>query len=84
MSKGLSFFLYAEKYADLIKKLLQDEDDNHAEVKAFRELDHQLIAHFSPYALYLRELFWLASVMYVDQFGYCQFCRRIILLIYWM
>lgn len=31
-----------------------------------------MIAHLSPYAPYLQDLFLLASVMYVDQFGYRQ------------
>ncbi len=69
ISEGLGFFLYADKYTGLIKKLLQEKDPPSAEVKAFRKLYQEVIAHLS---LYLRELFLLASVMYVDQFGYRQ------------
>ncbi|QBQ56220.1 DUF262 domain-containing protein [Nitrosococcus wardiae] len=68
ISKGLGFFLYADKYTRMLTQLLKEED-HPAEVQAFRKLYEAVIAHLS---LYLRELFLLASVMYVDQFGYRQ------------
>ncbi|MCC4771140.1 DUF262 domain-containing protein [Methanosarcina sp. DH2] len=68
ISMGIGFFLYAEKYTALIKQLLEDEQPD-PEVHAFRNLYDQVIADIS---LYLRELFLLASVMYIDQFGHHQ------------
>lgn len=72
ISKGLGLFLYTDKYAVWLKKLLPKGNPTHAEVRAFKELYQQVIAHLSPYASCLQDLFLLASVMYVDQFGYRQ------------
>lgn len=68
ISMGIGFFLYADKYTALIKQLLEDEHPD-LEVCAFRNFYNQVIADLS---LYLRELFLLASVIYVDQFGHRQ------------
>jgi len=65
ISRGIGFFLYAQKYADLIQRLLNEEiADN--EIKQYREL-YQAI--YLKVSVYLRELFLLASAMYMDQFG---------------
>lgn len=68
ISMGVGFFLYADKYTALTKRLLSDEHPG-PDVQAFRNFYIQVIADLS---LYLRELFLLASVMYVDQFGHHQ------------
>ncbi len=68
ISMGVGFFLYADKYTALTKHLLDDEHPG-PEVCAFRNFYSQVIADLS---LYLRELFLLASVMYVDQFNHRQ------------
>lgn len=71
VSKGVGFFLYADKYAALAGQLLNPEHEN-PEVQAFRRFYQTVMA---PLSTYLRELFLLACVMYVDQFGYRQFLR---------
>jgi len=63
--KGIGFFLYADKYASLLRWLVTDLTDSN-EVTRFREVYATLIAANS---LFLREIFLLASLMYVDQFG---------------
>lgn len=69
--QGVGFFLYAQKYAALLDWLWQDQITD-AEVIAFREFFHQVVATLSPY---LRELYKLAVLMYVDQFGSAQLLR---------
>lgn len=63
--KGIGFFLYADKYASLLRNLVTDATDS-AEVTRFREVYERLMMANS---LFLREVFLLASLMYVDQFG---------------
>lgn len=63
--KGIGFFLYADKYASLLRFLVTDVTDSD-EIMRFREVHTSLIAANS---LFLREIFLLASLMYVDQFG---------------
>ena len=66
ISKGIGFFFYAAKYAALVKQLL-DEEHPDPQVRAFNTLYREVITKISTRP-YLRELFLLASVMYVDQF----------------
>lgn len=63
--QGVGFFLYAEKYAALLKELLH-ADELQGEVWAFRVFYDTVVTQLSHY---LRELYLLAIVMYVDQFG---------------
>jgi hypothetical protein len=63
--QGVGFFLYAEKYAAVLKELLHT-DQPQGEVKAFREFYDSVVKELSHY---LRELYLLATVMYFDQFG---------------
>ena len=65
ISRGVGFFLYAQKYADLVQRLL-DEDISDIEIQRYRELYQRIYLNIS---IYLRELFLLASAMFVDQFG---------------
>jgi len=65
VSRGIGFFLYAQKYADLTQRLLHEEVAEE-EILKFRELCEKIYKNLS---LYLRELFLLSTVMYVDQFG---------------
>jgi hypothetical protein len=65
ISQGVGFFLYADKYADLSRQIL-NADHAHPQVRAFHAFHEAVLENSSPY---LRELFLLASVMYVDQFG---------------
>jgi hypothetical protein len=69
--QGVGFFLYAQKYASLINLLFDDENPE-PEVKAFNRFYSSVISHLS---LYLRELFKLSALMYVDQFGWNQLLR---------
>lgn len=64
--QGIGFFLYAQKYAALLDDILHRPgvDD---ELKRFREFYRQVVKSNSHY---LRELFNLALLMYVDRFGY--------------
>lgn len=66
VSAGVGFFLYAEKYAALARQLLAP-DNTDPEVRAFQEFHNSVI---EPISVYLRELFLLACLMFVDQFGY--------------
>ncbi len=65
ISRGVGFFLYASKYADLSQHLF-NPDQTDPQVRAFNGFYR---AVFQEVSQYLRELFRLASVMYVDQFG---------------
>jgi hypothetical protein len=69
--QGIGFFLYAQKYASLINMLFHD-DDPEAEVAAFRQFYFDVVSHLSQY---LKELYKLAVLMYVDQFGWQQLLR---------
>ncbi|SHM54739.1 DUF262 domain-containing protein [Flavobacterium xanthum] len=66
ISDGLGFFLFAEKYADLVRLLLVDKDLKDNEIKAFRVFYNQV---WSNVSLYLKELYVLSTVMYYDKFG---------------
>ncbi|MCB0116345.1 MAG: hypothetical protein KDD84_19740, partial [Caldilineaceae bacterium] len=63
--EGIGFFLFAEKYTALIAQLLKDDHPD-PEIHAFARFYREVIADLS---VYLRELFLLASAIYVDQFG---------------
>lgn len=63
--EGIGFFLYSDKYASLLRGLVTDDTDSR-EITHFREIYTSLLAANS---LFLREIFLLASLMYVDQFG---------------
>lgn len=63
--EGIGFFLYADKYAALLRRLVKEPADSN-EIKRFREVYETLLMANS---LYLREIFLLASLVYVDQFG---------------
>jgi len=69
--QGVGFFLYAQKYASLINMLLHDENPED-EVAAFRTFYFSVVSQLSHY---LRELYKLAVLMYVDQFGWQQLLR---------
>lgn len=62
--KGIGFFLYADKYAALLRRLMLDPNDS-VEVLRFREVYEKLVMANS---LFLREVFLLAAVMFADQF----------------
>ncbi len=62
--KGIGFFLYADKYSALLRRLVVEPADS-AEVVRFREVYEKLMMANS---LFLREVFLLASLMYADQF----------------
>lgn len=67
IGKGLGFFLFTEKYASLMQKLLKDEvlfDD--IEIKAFRAFYKDVFEYVS---IYLKELFLLAVLVYYDKYG---------------
>jgi Protein of unknown function DUF262 len=66
ISEGLGFFLFAEKYADLVKIIFFNQADTNPEIKAVRTFYNQVLQHIS---LYLKELHLLAIVMYFDKFG---------------
>ena len=63
--QGVGFFLYAQKYAALLNQLLHSESPE-PEVKAFRCFYNNVMKQTSHY---LRELFNLAVLVHVDQFG---------------
>ena len=62
--KGVGFFLFADKYSALLRRLVLDPTDSR-EILGFREVDKHLMMANS---LYLREIFFLASLMFFDQF----------------
>lgn len=64
IQKGIGFFLYADKYAALLRWLMV-EDAESAEIMRFREVYEKLLMSNS---VFLRETFLLASLMYADQF----------------
>jgi hypothetical protein len=66
VTAGVGFFLYSEKYAALAHQLIATNHED-SEVRAFQRFHRDVIADVS---IYIRELFLLASVMFVDQFGY--------------
>ncbi|MNJ20882.1 hypothetical protein D3C77_152240 [compost metagenome] len=62
--EGVGFFLYADKYAALLQRLMNDPAPC-AQVSAFRAIYRQLLSNNQEY---LREIFMLCSLVYVDQF----------------
>lgn len=62
--EGIGFFLYADKYAALLRRLVVEPTDS-GEVQRFREVYERLLMANS---IFLREAFLLASLMYADQF----------------
>lgn len=62
--KGIGFFLYADKYAALLRRLVVEQTDSN-EILRFRVVYQQMMMANS---LFLREVFLLASLMYTDQF----------------
>lgn len=67
ISRGVGFFLYAENYARLSCQLLDNNTTQHPELLQFRELYTKVVSQTS---VYLRELFVLASIVFVDRLGY--------------
>lgn len=64
IQKGIGFFLYADKYAALLRRLAVEPTDSN-EVRRFREVYEKLMMANS---LFLREIFLLSSLVYADQF----------------
>ncbi len=64
--KGLGFFLYSEKYADIVHLHLFNIETKDTEIKAFLKLYTDVWTNIS---LYLKELFVLTTVMYYDKFA---------------
>jgi Protein of unknown function DUF262 len=62
--KGIGFFLYADKYAALLRQLVSDATES-PEIVGFRKVYTALLMANS---VFLREIFLLASLMYADQF----------------
>ncbi len=62
--EGVGFFLYAEKYAALLQRLMNAPAPC-AQVSTFRAIYRQLLCNNQEY---LREIFMLCSLVYVDQF----------------
>jgi len=69
--QGIGFFLYTQKYASLLNMLLHDADPE-PDVAQFRSFYFSVVCQLSHY---LRELYKLAVLMYVDQFGWQQLLR---------
>ncbi|HCD32879.1 MAG TPA: DUF262 domain-containing protein [Phycisphaerales bacterium] len=65
ISKGVGFFLYADKYAQLTHCLL----DEQATDETIRDFQKFFCLVYGDISEYLLELFVLASVMYYDKFG---------------
>lgn len=63
--QGLGFFLYAQKYAAMLEELFHSAEPDE-EVKRFRAFYQAVVENNSHY---LRELFNLALLMYVDRVG---------------
>jgi len=64
IQKGIGFFLYAEKYSALLRRLVVEPIESN-EVLRFREVYEKLMMANS---LFLREIFLLAALVYADQF----------------
>lgn len=67
--RGLGFFLYADKYAAMLRQLMRDETAER-DVLRFRDVHRRLVRKNS---LFLEEVFLLAALFYTDQFG----CERL-------
>jgi len=66
--EGIGFFLFAEKYASILMDLKAKPIDPKSERGRFHILVQGVIEK-SGLSGYLKNLFWLAVLMYVDQFG---------------
>ena len=62
--KGIGFFLYADKYSALLRRLVHEPTES-SEVLRYRVVYEKLLMANS---IFLREIFLLASLMYFDQF----------------
>ncbi|MCM3163242.1 DUF262 domain-containing protein [Metabacillus litoralis] len=72
ISKGLGYFLFSKRYAEVIHLLFTDQTITSKEIKRFRDFYENVWKHLS---VYLKELFILASLMYYDKFGEQQLFR---------
>jgi Protein of unknown function DUF262 len=63
--RGLGFFLYADKYAAMLRRLMRDATTDR-DVLRFRDVYRRLVRKNS---LFLAEIFLLAVLFYADQFG---------------
>lgn len=63
--RGIGFFLYADKYAALMRWLVLESTED-MQVLRFREVFTTMVKTNS---LYLQEVFLLATLVYADQFG---------------
>ncbi|MBL4833967.1 MAG: DUF262 domain-containing protein [Pseudomonas sp.] len=63
--EGVGFFLYVDKYAALLQRLMNDPAPC-ADVSSFRNIYLRLLCNNQEY---LREIFVLCSLVYLDQFG---------------
>lgn len=62
--QGIGFFLYADKYSASLRQMVVEPTDS-CEVRRFREVyEHLMMAN----SVFLREIFLLATLIYVDQF----------------
>jgi hypothetical protein len=66
INDGLGFFLFSEKYADLVQLLLFESEIVNNEIKSFRNFYKEV---WQSMSLYLKELYVLSTVMYYDKFG---------------
>ncbi len=65
ISKGLNFFLYAEKYAELVHELFNGHRHKDAQIQQVQKLYSEVYKHIS---VYLKEVFVLCISMYYDKF----------------
>jgi hypothetical protein len=66
IERGVGFFLYAEKYAALLNWVFHDQSTGVPEIENMQELYKSVVCSLS---IYLRRLFQLAVLMYVDRLG---------------
>lgn len=72
ISKGLGYFLFSKRYAELVHLLFTDQNLTSKEIKRFRDFYENVWKNLS---VYLKELFILATLMYYDKFGEQQLFR---------
>lgn len=65
ISEGLGFFLFADKYSEMVHLLFFDDKNNAPQITALRAFYKQV---WTDISLYLKELFFLAVLMYYDKF----------------
>jgi hypothetical protein len=63
ISKGLEFFLFVEKYAQIVEFIGSDSN----EISGYRDFYNKVISD-SSFSIYLREFFILCVVCYYDKF----------------